>query len=61
VGRYSSRLVHSPDRTVVYLNRFEDGEELHSRNRDWLVTREGLEVVTRPEALVNVVARLTTG
>ena len=36
---------------VVYLNRFDADDELHARNRDWLVTREGLEVVTDPEAL----------
>lgn len=36
---------------VVYLNRFEPSDEVHRRNRDWLVTREGLEVVTDPEAL----------
>ena len=28
-----------------------------ARNRDWLVTREGLEVVTDPEALADFVAR----
>ena len=47
-----------PDRVVVYLNRFDGETELHSRNRDWLVTREGLEVVTNPEALESVVALL---
>jgi dethiobiotin synthetase len=45
-----------PHRTVVYLNRFRPERELHPRNRDWLVTREGLEVVTDPEALAGVVA-----
>jgi dethiobiotin synthetase len=48
-------------RVVVYLNRFDRGNELHARNRDWLVTREGLEVVTHPEALEDVVAALPTG
>ena len=37
--------------TIVYLNRFDEHDELHARNRDWLLTREGLEVVTDPEAL----------
>src|SRR5262249_19400762 len=36
-------------RVVVYLNRFADGDDLHRRNRDWLATRAGLEVVTDPE------------
>jgi dethiobiotin synthetase len=51
----------APDRVVVYLNRFDGDTELHARNRDWLVTREGLEVVTSPEALEKVVAALPTG
>jgi dethiobiotin synthetase len=45
-------------RVVVYLNRFDGRDDLHTRNRDWLVTREGLEVVTDPEALENVVVAL---
>lgn len=36
---------------VVVLNRYDDSDDLHRRNRDWLETREGLEVVTDPEAL----------
>jgi dethiobiotin synthetase len=36
---------------VVILNRFDETETLHRRNRDWLRTREGLEVVVDPEAL----------
>lgn len=42
-------LSHWP--VTVVLNRFDEGEELHRRNLDWLRTREGLEVVTDPEAL----------
>jgi dethiobiotin synthetase len=38
--------------TLVYLNRFDERDELHRANRDWLTTREGLEIVTDPEALV---------
>jgi dethiobiotin synthetase len=46
----------------VYLNRFDAADELHARNHDWLVTREGLEVVTDPEALASIVAtRATAG
>jgi len=48
-------------RIVVYLNRFDGENELHAQNRDWLVTREGLEVVTNPEALEAVVTALPTG
>jgi dethiobiotin synthetase len=38
-------------RVVVVLNRFDATIDLHVRNLDWLRTREGLEVVTDPEAL----------
>ncbi|MDZ4825710.1 MAG: dethiobiotin synthase [Actinomycetota bacterium] len=38
-------------RVVVYLNRFDAGDDLHLRNREWLVTRDGLDVVTDVEAL----------
>jgi len=47
----------APHRVVVVLNRFDDRDELHVRNREWLVTRHGLEVVTDPEA----VAKLLVG
>jgi dethiobiotin synthetase len=43
-------------RVVVFLNRFDARDDLHARNRDWLVTRAGLEVVTDPETLERVVA-----
>jgi dethiobiotin synthetase len=46
------------DRVVVHLNRFDAATELHVRNRDWLTAREGLEVVTDPEALECIVAAL---
>jgi dethiobiotin synthetase len=45
-------------RTVVYLNRYEPDDEMHVRNHEWLVTHLGLEVVTDPEALEEVVAAL---
>jgi dethiobiotin synthetase len=45
-------------RVVVYLNRFNGDDELHSRNRDWLVTRESFEVFTNPETLEHAVAAL---
>ena len=47
-------------RVVVYLNRFDTGDELQRRNRDWLVTREGLDVVTDIEALAEMLATLPT-
>jgi hypothetical protein len=36
---------------LVHLNRFDDTDELHRRNLDWLVTRDGLEVITSTAAL----------
>jgi dethiobiotin synthetase len=36
---------------VVALNRFDERNELHRDNRDWLRTRTSLEVITNPEAL----------
>ncbi len=33
---------------VVVLNRFDPADELHRRNRDWLVDRDGATVVTTP-------------
>ncbi len=38
-------------RVVVVLNRFDETSDLHRRNRMWLEAREGLEIVTDPEAL----------
>jgi dethiobiotin synthetase len=38
-------------RVTVFCNRFDPRSDLHVRNRDWLATREGLEVVTDLEAL----------
>lgn len=37
---------------TVMLNRYHAGDDLHRRNRDWLRTREGLDIVTDIEALV---------
>ncbi|HEX2576161.1 MAG TPA: dethiobiotin synthase [Aquihabitans sp.] len=38
---------------VVLLNRYDDGDDLHRRNLDWLRTRQGLDVVVDVEALAN--------
>jgi dethiobiotin synthase len=45
----------SGHRVVVFLNRFDPRDDLHLRNRDWLLTRAGLEVVSDPETLERVV------
>ncbi|MGH9276071.1 MAG: ATP-dependent dethiobiotin synthetase BioD [Acidimicrobiales bacterium] len=42
----------TPLPVVVLLNRYDDGDELHRANRDWLVQRDGLEVVTDVAAVV---------
>ena len=39
-------------RVVVVLNRFDSGNDLHMRNRDWLTDIDGCTVVTSVEALV---------
>lgn len=36
---------------VVVLNRYQAGDPIHRRNLDWLVTRDGLSVVTDPAEL----------
>jgi dethiobiotin synthetase len=38
---------------VVFCNRFDAHDDVHQRNVQWLRTREGLEVVTDLEALVD--------
>lgn len=43
--------------TVVLLNRYDDGDELHRRNRDWLRDRAGVHVVT---SVAQMVDRLTS-
>lgn len=35
---------------IVVLNRYDDQQPLHRANRDWLATRDGLDVVVGPEA-----------
>lgn len=41
--------------TVVFLNRFDPGSELHRQNRAWLDTRVAAAVVTAPAALADLV------
>jgi dethiobiotin synthetase len=44
---------------VVALNRFDPGDDLHRRNRDWLSGRCGLDVAETPTALVERFVALT--
>lgn len=48
----------APNRPVVYLNRFDEQNDLHARNREWLETRVGLDIVTDVEALANRIVAL---
>ena len=34
----------APLPVVVLLNRFDEGDDLHRRNRDWLAQRDGFDV-----------------
>ena len=45
-------------RVVVYLNRFDADDDLHTRNAEWLRNVEGLEIVTDPEALADTFVQL---
>jgi dethiobiotin synthetase len=36
---------------TVFLNRFDDGDDLHRRNRDWLASRAKVQVETAVNAL----------
>lgn len=54
--RLSCEALSQPN-VVVYLNRFDNGADLHQRNARWLQAREGLEVVTDIEALATCVER----
>jgi dethiobiotin synthetase len=38
---------------VVVLNRYDDADDLHRRNRAWLVERLGIDVVTSPSAVAD--------
>jgi dethiobiotin synthetase len=48
-------------RLVIALNRFDPAHELHRANRDWLRTRDGLGIVTDPEAVVGEIRRRVGG
>ena len=54
-----SRHALAPLPVVVYLNRFDAGQELHARNRDWLSKIDGLDLSWQRDDLVaRLVARL---
>jgi dethiobiotin synthetase len=42
----------APRDVVVFLNRYDDGLELHRRNRSWLTEAEGLRVVVDTDEIV---------
>jgi dethiobiotin synthetase len=46
----------APWPVVVFLNRYDESDQLHALNRAWLADRDGFDVVATSEALV---ARLT--
>jgi dethiobiotin synthetase len=43
---------------VTYLNRFDETDDLHARNAEWLRTRDDLEIETDLDALTSRVARV---
>lgn len=45
-------------RVVVVLNRFDRADDLHVRNRQWLIDRDGLDVVTSADDTTAIIARL---
>lgn len=45
---------------LVMLNRYEAGQDLHRRNRAWLVERDGLDVAVTVEQVVEHVLRAMT-
>jgi dethiobiotin synthetase len=54
-----SRRALEPLPVIVYLNRFDAGQELHARNRDWLSEIDGLDLSWQRDDLVaRLVARL---
>ena len=46
-----SAVALSPLSLTVFLNRFDAGDDLHRRNRDWLIDIDEFEVVTSVDAL----------
>jgi dethiobiotin synthetase len=46
---------------VVVLNRYDEGNDLHLRNRRWLTERDGLSVITLPGGEAALAARVRAG
>ena len=44
-------------RTIVHLNRYDDAEDLHRRNRTWLAERDGSTTTVDVGALADAVAQ----
>lgn len=57
LGAINAAIVNSapfvPRPVVVALNRFDDGDDVHRRNRDWLRAKAALDVVTSPTDLAD--------
>jgi dethiobiotin synthetase len=45
-----------PENVIVLLNRYDTSNELHALNRQWLIEREGLRVLTVPEEEQTLIA-----
>ena len=59
--RLSVRALPAGARSLVVLNRYDPGDELHWRNRRWLEEQDGLEVLTGVEALAEAVLAASLG
>lgn len=44
-----------PHATIVFLNRYDAGNDVHARNAEWLAMRECLDVVIDVEALASAI------
>ena len=44
-------------RLVVHLNRYDDADDLHRRNRSWLAERDGFALTTDVPALADALLR----
>jgi hypothetical protein len=57
LGAINAALVNAapfvPRPLVVALNRFDDQDDVHRLNRDWLRAKAGLDVVTSPTDLAD--------
>lgn len=49
----------APLPVTVFLNRFDAGNDLHCRNRQWLSSQDGIEAVWEPRSLAERLARMS--